>query len=97
MSKPRWRKVIADIFDNKMRSFVVLASIFIGVFAIGVIGTLFQLILEETQESYESSNPANIKIEMLDFEDDFLRSTRKMEGIAQVEGRRSRQFSHHRS
>ncbi len=88
MSKPRWRKVIADIFDNKMRSFVVLASIFIGVFAIGVIGTLFQLILEETQESYESSNPANIKIKMLDFGDDFLRSTRKMEGVAQVEGRR---------
>ncbi|NIQ97821.1 MAG: hypothetical protein GWN87_29405, partial [Desulfuromonadales bacterium] len=39
--RPRWRKVLADLWDNKMRTVLVVASIAVGVFAIGLVGTAF--------------------------------------------------------
>lgn len=88
MNKPRWRKIFADIFENKMRSVVVLASITIGVFAIGLIGTIFQLVLQETHETYQSANPANIHVQMTEFNQNFIDSLLKNENISQAEGRR---------
>ena len=34
--KPRWRKVLHDLFDNKGRTLLVVFSIAVGVFSIGV-------------------------------------------------------------
>jgi len=35
--RPRWRKVLADLWDSKMRTFLVVSSIAVGVFSIGMI------------------------------------------------------------
>ena len=32
--RPRWRKVISDLIDNKVRTLLVVLSIAVGVFAI---------------------------------------------------------------
>ena len=35
--RPRWSKVLSDLWDSKFRTILVVASIAVGVFAIGVI------------------------------------------------------------
>ncbi len=37
MFSPCWRKVLADVWDNKSRTLLVVLSITVGVFAIGMI------------------------------------------------------------
>ena len=43
--KPRWSKVRSDLWDDKTRSGLVIASIAVGVFAIGMIITAFVIFL----------------------------------------------------
>ena len=37
MMRPRWQKVFSDIWGHKSRSLLVIASITIGLFAVGLI------------------------------------------------------------
>ena len=37
--RPRWHKALADLWSNKMRSLLVIVSIAIGLFAVGLIST----------------------------------------------------------
>ena len=38
MLRPRWRKVLRDLWSNKTRTLLVVLSIAVGVFAIGMVG-----------------------------------------------------------
>ncbi len=38
MLKPRWRKVLGDLWSNKTRTLLVVLSIAVGVFAVGMVG-----------------------------------------------------------
>lgn len=42
--KPRWRKVLHDLVDNRARTLLVVFSIAVGVFSIGVIAGAYQII-----------------------------------------------------
>ena len=37
MFPPRWRKVWADLWGNKLRTLLVVLSISVGVFAVGMV------------------------------------------------------------
>ncbi|MEJ2557520.1 MAG: hypothetical protein P8186_15085 [Anaerolineae bacterium] len=37
MISPRWRKVLRDLWHNKARTVIVVLSIAVGVFAVGMI------------------------------------------------------------
>lgn len=89
MLRPRWRKVLSDLWDNKIRTLLVVASIAVGVFAIGVIAGTYVLLSEDLKQNYDSVNPANIEIVTDPFEPDFVRSIRRVAGVAEVEGRRA--------
>ncbi|MFN2138113.1 MAG: FtsX-like permease family protein [Candidatus Promineifilaceae bacterium] len=60
--RPRWRKVLADLWDSKLRTFLVVASIAVGVFAVGTIANSYIVFSEDINISYSSINPANIDI-----------------------------------
>ena len=60
--KPRWRKVLSDLRDNRMRTFLVVASIAVGVFAVGTIVSAYVIIEEDIDIIYSSANPPNIQI-----------------------------------
>jgi putative ABC transport system permease protein len=85
--RPRWNKVLADLWDNKTRTLLVVASIAVGVFAIGAIITAYMILSEDIHVSYAAVNPANIEIMTDPFDDDFLRSIKEIPGVAEVEGR----------
>ncbi|HSB01308.1 MAG TPA: FtsX-like permease family protein [Anaerolineales bacterium] len=86
--KPRWRKVIHDLWDNKGRTLLVVFSIAVGVFSIGVIAGAYQIIGTDLRASYSAIKPANIELRMTNFDDDMLKLIRNRPGVAAAEARR---------
>ena len=86
--RPRWRKVLSDLIDNKARTILVVFSIAVGVFAIGVIAGAYVIISEDMGVSYAANNPSNIEIRTNDFDQDLLNTIRNFEGIKEAEARR---------
>jgi putative ABC transport system permease protein len=85
--RPRWSKVLADLWDNKTRTLLVVASIAVGVFAIGTIANAYFILSQDLVASYMAVNPANIEIITDPFNDDFIRSVKEIPGVAEVRGR----------
>ncbi|OQY32879.1 MAG: hypothetical protein B6I38_04110 [Anaerolineaceae bacterium 4572_5.1] len=85
--RPRWRKVLSDLIDNKARTLLVVLSIAVGVFAIGVIVGAYKIIEADMGKSYAANNPANIELRMDEFDEDFLNTIRKFDGIKEAEAR----------
>lgn len=85
--KPRWRKVLADLWDSKSRTMLVVASIAVGVFAVGAISTAFVIMAEDIDVSYITANPANVDISTDYFDDDLLGSIERLPDVADAEGR----------
>ncbi len=88
MIRPRWRKVLADLWDNKMRSLLVVASIAVGVFSIGMIAGTYVIISHDMGASYASANPANIDLITDGFDQDFVTTIERLDSVQDVEGRR---------
>ena len=86
--RPRWRKVLSDLWDNKSRTLLVVASIAVGVFSIGMIAGTYEIISTDMGASYGSANPANIDLYTDAFSGILLDSTKSLEGVKQAEGRR---------
>ncbi len=86
--KPRWRKVLADLWDNKTRTFLVISSIAVGVFSLGMIMSTYVIMDNDVDVSYAAHKPANIDITTDLFDDDFVQIIERVEGVAHVEGRR---------
>lgn len=84
--RPRWRKVFSDLWGNKLRSLLVIASITIGLFAVGMITSMHVILTEDMRASYAAVNPANITISTVGFDDELLDRIRKVEGVAQADG-----------
>jgi putative ABC transport system permease protein len=86
----RWKKVYRDLWVNRSRTMLVILSIAVGVFALGMIVSTQQALTASLAQQYEEMRPADIILEtepMLD--DDFVTSMRNMRGVAEAEGRRS--------
>jgi len=86
--RPRWSKVVSDLFDNKMRTLLVVASIAVGVFSIGMIVSTYVILSEDINHSYASVHPVNIEIRMDPFQEDFTRIIERTPGVKDAEGRR---------
>ena len=86
--KPRWRKVMHDLFDNKARTLLVVFSIAVGVFSIGVIAGAYQIISHDMSASYSANIPANIELRMANFDEDVLTSIHNQQDVHDAEGRR---------
>jgi len=85
--RPRLNKVLADLWDNKTRTMLVVASIAVGVFAIGAIANSYMILSRDIDASYAAVNPANIEIFTDPFDEDFVNSIKEIPGVANSEGR----------
>lgn len=88
MIRPRWRKVLSDLWDNKLRTLLVVASIAVGVFSIGMIAGAYKIISNDMGASYASANPANIDMRTDGFDQNLLDSIQNLNGVKATEGRR---------
>jgi len=87
--RPRWKKVIADFWENKARSLLIIASISIGIFSVGVVGVGYFVIPESMVTTYLSTNPANIQIQMEPFDEDLVEAVKRIDRVKDVIGRTS--------
>jgi putative ABC transport system permease protein len=89
MMRPRWRKVFSDLVDNKLRTALVVFSIAVGVFSIGVISGAYVIIANDMSASYSANNPMNVELRMSDpFFNEMVTTVRGMHGVEEAEGRR---------
>ncbi len=86
--RPRWRKIFSDLWDYKSRTLLVITSIAIGIFAIGMISGAYTIIQEDMSASYEASNPANIELRLSNFDQELVNTIRRIPGVMSAEGRR---------
>ncbi len=75
--RPRWSKVLADLWDNKTRTLLVVISIAVGVFALGTIVNANMILSNDIDAGYAAVNPANITITTEPFDDELLSSVRR--------------------
>ena len=89
MMRPRWKKVLSDLIDNKFRTALVVFSIAVGVFSIGVIAGAYVIIANDMSASYAANNPMNVELRTTDpFTNDLVTTVKSMRGVAEAEGRR---------
>lgn len=89
--KPRWSKVFTDLWEDKTRTGLVVASIAVGVFAIGMIINAYVILGRDINRSYEAVNPPNIEVQTDPFDKDLVRVIEKIPGVDEAEGRRTMQ------
>lgn len=85
--KPRWSKVFTDLWDDKTRTGLVVASIAAGVFAVGMIISAYMIMREDIDRSYAAVNPPNIEVQTDPFDQDLVSSIKNVPGAKEVEGR----------
>jgi len=71
-----------------MRTLLVVFSIAVGVFSIGVISGAYEIISNDMSVSYAANNPSNIELRTANFNEDMLTSIQKVKGVKDAEGRR---------
>jgi putative ABC transport system permease protein len=89
MFSPRWRKVLRDLWGNKARTVLVVLSIAVGVFAVGMIAGSQVVFSRALTESWFSINPPSATLYTSPFDEEMLWTVRHMPGVAEADGRRA--------
>ncbi len=89
MLSTRWYKVLRDLWANKTRTILVVLSIAVGVFAVGMIGGSNEIMSNDLNESYATANPASATLYVEPFDDELVQTVRGMREIGEAEGRSS--------
>ena len=89
MLSPRWMKVVRDLWSNRTRTILVVASIAVGIFAVGTVQQLSTVVLGEMQAVYSTSNASQATIFASDLDDEMLEAIGHMPEVADAEGRGS--------
>ena len=84
--RPRDKKIFSDFRSVPSRSILVILSIFVGLFAVGMIMTLWICIPSDLRLGYERSNPANIYFRLSSFDNALIRSVRKWDNVSDALG-----------
>jgi putative ABC transport system permease protein len=86
---PRWRKVLRDLWGNKTRTVLVVLSITVGVFAVGMTTSSRVVLSREMTASYLATTPSSAILYTEPFDDDLVEAVRGMREVGEAEGRRS--------
>ncbi len=86
MIRPRLYKIFSDLVINKSRSFLVIASIAVGLFAVGWIANGYFNISGDMRTSYAAINPANITVRSQPITQDMVDSAGRVAGVKNAVG-----------
>jgi putative ABC transport system permease protein len=84
--RPRWKKIFSDLLEHPVRSLLVIASITIGLFAIGMIITIYVALKADMPASISMANQANVQIKSDGFDQDFVDHIEKMPNVQSAFG-----------
>jgi putative ABC transport system permease protein len=86
MLSPRWQKILGDLWSYKIRTAVVVLSIAVGVFAVGMIAGTQVILTRDMQASYLAIDPPAAILGLSAFGDDLVDAIRRMPQIDEAEG-----------
>jgi putative ABC transport system permease protein len=90
MLKARWYKVINDLFGNKTRTLLIVLSMSVGLFALGIILSARTILSEGLAESFAAINPSSGTMRTAElFDENFLESVRSMKDVQDADARRN--------
>ncbi len=81
-----WRKVLRDLWMNRLRTLLVVLATTVGVFALGLVFGLSGLMRARMTESHLASRFPNVILYTDPFEQAFVESMRQERGVAEAEG-----------
>jgi putative ABC transport system permease protein len=82
----RWKKVWADFWSNKGRTFLTIMTIAVGTFAVGFNSSLELYISESMDGDYLSASPSEANVYTSPLDDDAVKMARTVPGVNGVEG-----------
>ena len=85
----RWIKAFKDIWGSKTRTVLVILSIAVGVFAVGMTTNARLIIQRDMIDAYLATNPASATLYIAPFEEQLAHLVEHMPEISQAEPRRS--------
>ena len=83
----RWKKVWADFWGNKSRTFITILTIMVGTFAVGFNSNMKYYMNESMDGDYLSANPSEATVYGYPMDDDMVELARSVPGVDAVEGR----------
>ncbi len=88
MIAPRWKKILRDLWTNKTRTILVVLSVAVGIFSVGMVTASYSILFRDLNEQYFGANPASATLLTEAFDDDLVRAIRDIPGVEWAEGRR---------
>ena len=86
----RWRKVVRDLREHRVRSLLVVLSIAVGVMAVGTIAGANALLERNLADGYAATKPSSASLfTTVPFDQGLVDVVRSMPDVAEAEGRRS--------
>jgi putative ABC transport system permease protein len=85
---PRWYKVLRDLGTSKARTLLVVLSITVGVFAVGMVVDSQTILSREMTKSYAATNPASVRLGIASFNDDIVQAAGSVKGVRETQGQR---------
>jgi putative ABC transport system permease protein len=82
----RWKKVWADFWSNRGRTFLTILTIAVGAFAVGFNSNLGLYMNESMDDDYLSANPSEADVYAGPLTDDMVKMAREIPGVDTVEG-----------
>ena len=86
MISSRWKKVWADFWSNRGRTFLTILTIAVGAFAVGFNSNLGLYMNESMDDDYLSANPSEADVYASPLTDDMVKMAREIPGVDTVEG-----------
>ncbi len=87
MIHPLWIKIIRDIWGNKTRTLIVVFSIAVGTFAVGMMASSQSVLASNMIDSFMAINPSTARLDIEPFDNDLLQTIERMPEIQAAEGR----------
>ena len=90
MIRPRWYKVVHDLFGNKTRTVLIVLSMAVGLFAIGIILSARTILTDGLASSFAAIHPSSGTVRTVElFDEKFLQSVRSMKDVQEADARRN--------
>ena len=88
MLRTRWQKVLIDLWKNRTRTLVVALAIAVGVYAVGVVLDVREVLVREYGNDQDGAYIASAVVHTYPFDDDLADRIAEIPGIAAAEGRK---------
>ena len=87
MLRTRWQKVLIDLWRNRARTLIVALAIAVGVYAVGVVLNVREMVVREYSRDQDGARLASAILHTYPFGDDLAERIAEIPGVAVAEGR----------